>query len=123
MMVVRFYCSFVGLSRCHDGGGNGLTKTSLIIHLRDRHCMPWHGFFCVTPDSDDGVVRFVVYDLTRPQVPSCFEHLNHVEDLLCDQHGGFTLALLDNLFKGVACCQIHSSQVSLEVFSSLEGSS
>ncbi|GJR25562.1 putative ribonuclease H-like domain-containing protein [Tanacetum coccineum] len=23
---------------CHDGGGNGLTKTSLITHLRDRHC-------------------------------------------------------------------------------------
>ncbi|GKC34857.1 hypothetical protein Tco_1047241 [Tanacetum coccineum] len=38
MTVVRFHCPFVGLSGCHDGGGNGLTKTSLITHLRDRHC-------------------------------------------------------------------------------------
>nr|GEZ02886.1 hypothetical protein [Tanacetum cinerariifolium] len=29
---------FGGLCGCHDGGGNGLTKTSLITHLRDRHC-------------------------------------------------------------------------------------
>ncbi|GJT52464.1 hypothetical protein Tco_0978621 [Tanacetum coccineum] len=27
-----------GLSGCHDGGGNGLTKTLLITHLRDHHC-------------------------------------------------------------------------------------
>ncbi|GJX26536.1 hypothetical protein Tco_0232832 [Tanacetum coccineum] len=38
MAVVRFHCPFVGLSGCQDGGGNGLTKTSLIIQLRDRHC-------------------------------------------------------------------------------------
>ncbi|GJU34119.1 hypothetical protein Tco_1182473 [Tanacetum coccineum] len=38
MPVVRFHCPFVGLSGCQDGGGNGLTKTSLITHLHDRHC-------------------------------------------------------------------------------------
>ncbi|GKC92411.1 hypothetical protein Tco_1157853, partial [Tanacetum coccineum] len=38
MMVVRFHCLFVGLSGCHDGSGNGLTKPLLITHLRDRHC-------------------------------------------------------------------------------------
>nr|GEU83002.1 hypothetical protein [Tanacetum cinerariifolium] len=38
MVVVRFHFSFVGLSGCHDGGGKGLTKTSLITHIRDRNC-------------------------------------------------------------------------------------
>ncbi|GJY05783.1 hypothetical protein Tco_0371723 [Tanacetum coccineum] len=38
MPVVRFHCPFVGLSGCQDGSGNGLTKTSLIKHLHDRHC-------------------------------------------------------------------------------------
>ncbi|GJS70528.1 hypothetical protein Tco_0703369 [Tanacetum coccineum] len=38
MAVVRFHCPFLGLSGCQDGGGNRLTKTSLITHLRDRHC-------------------------------------------------------------------------------------
>ena len=37
MAIVRFHCPFVGLCGCHDGRGNGLTKTSLITHLRDRH--------------------------------------------------------------------------------------
>ena len=37
MAIIRFHCPFVGLSGCQDGSGNGLTKTSLISHLRDRH--------------------------------------------------------------------------------------
>ncbi|PWA41381.1 hypothetical protein CTI12_AA556490 [Artemisia annua] len=37
MPVAKFHCPFVGLSGCRDGSGNGLTKTSLITHLRDRH--------------------------------------------------------------------------------------
>lgn len=36
--VVRFHCPFVGLSGCQDGGGNGLTCASMLVHLRDRHC-------------------------------------------------------------------------------------
>ena len=38
MPIVRFHCPFAGLSGCRDGGVNGLTMTSLIRHLRDRHC-------------------------------------------------------------------------------------
>ncbi|GJT94307.1 hypothetical protein Tco_1083152 [Tanacetum coccineum] len=53
--------------------------------------------FVPPPDNGDGVVRFVLYDLTKPQVPFCYEHLDHVEGLLHDQHGGFTLSLLDSL--------------------------
>ncbi|GKC80275.1 hypothetical protein Tco_1131049 [Tanacetum coccineum] len=146
MTVVRFHCPFVGLSGCHDGGGNGLTKTSLITHLRDRHCNGeaqaitkhslltdlviferaevtlkrmglWlcgvcfrthtlrskcrHGNgsdFVSPPDDGDGVVQFVLYDLVKPQVPSCSKQSDHVNDGVYDLHGGFTLALLDSLF-------------------------
>ncbi|GJX33236.1 putative reverse transcriptase domain-containing protein [Tanacetum coccineum] len=146
MPVVRFYCPFVGLSGCHDGGVNGLTKTSLITHLCDRHCSGeaqvitkhsilsdlavferagltlkrmglWlcgvcfrmhtlrskcrHGFdsdFVSPPDGGDGVVRFVLYDLTKPQVSPCSKQVDHVNDGVSDLHGGFTLALLDSLF-------------------------
>ncbi|GJV43208.1 hypothetical protein Tco_1427744 [Tanacetum coccineum] len=50
------------------------------------------------PDCGDFVVRFVLYDLTKPQVPSCSKQIDQVEYLLHDQHSGFTLALLDSLF-------------------------
>ncbi|GKB61068.1 hypothetical protein Tco_0917254, partial [Tanacetum coccineum] len=33
-----FNCPFAGLSGCHNGGGNELTRAYLITHLRDRHC-------------------------------------------------------------------------------------
>ncbi|GKC70834.1 hypothetical protein Tco_1116717, partial [Tanacetum coccineum] len=38
MAIVRFHCPFVGLGGCHEGGGKGLTRMSLITHLRDRYC-------------------------------------------------------------------------------------
>ncbi|GJR85890.1 hypothetical protein Tco_0209901 [Tanacetum coccineum] len=38
MTTVRFHFPFAGLNGCHEGGGNGLTKASLIKHLHDRHC-------------------------------------------------------------------------------------
>ncbi|GJV24689.1 hypothetical protein Tco_1377384 [Tanacetum coccineum] len=47
------------------------------------------------PDIGDG--RFVLYDLTRPLVPSCSQ-LVHGEGLVPDQHNVFTLSLLDSLF-------------------------
>ncbi|GJZ43899.1 hypothetical protein Tco_0591154 [Tanacetum coccineum] len=50
------------------------------------------------PDCGDGVAQFVLYDLTKPQVPSCSMQLDHVDDVVHDVHGGFTLALLDSLF-------------------------
>ncbi|GJR99228.1 hypothetical protein Tco_0315737 [Tanacetum coccineum] len=134
------------LKSSKDGGGNGITKTSLITHLRDRHCNGdaqvitrqslstnlavfeeaevtfkrmgiWlcgscfkthslrskcrHGKgydFVSPPDCGEGVVRFVLYDLTKPHVPSSSEQLDHVDDLVHVQHEGFTLALLDSLF-------------------------
>nr|GEY76615.1 hypothetical protein [Tanacetum cinerariifolium] len=140
------YCEiplpFAGLSGCHDGGCNGLTKTYLNKHLHDRHCNSeaqaitkhsllndlvvferaevtlkrmgiWlcgvcfkthtlrtkcrHGTDIVPPPNiGDGVVRFVLYDFTKPLVPSCSQ-LDHGDGLLHD-HDGFTLSLLDNLF-------------------------
>nr|GEZ76955.1 putative reverse transcriptase domain-containing protein [Tanacetum cinerariifolium] len=137
---------------CHDGGGNGLTKTYLITHLRDRHCNGdaqattkhailtdlvvferaevtlkrigiWlcdvcfkthtlrakchHGAdFVSPPDIGDGFVHFVLYDLTKPLVPFCSQ-LDLVDGLLHDQHDGFTLSLLDNLFsKGYSCLSV-----------------
>nr|GEY93407.1 RNA-directed DNA polymerase, eukaryota [Tanacetum cinerariifolium] len=53
--------------------------------------------FVPPPDSGDGVVEFVLYGFTNPRV-SCSQQLVHVDDLLHDQHDGFTLALLDSLF-------------------------
>ncbi|GKC01050.1 hypothetical protein Tco_0987186, partial [Tanacetum coccineum] len=47
------------------------------------------------PDIGDG--RFVLYDLTRPLVPSCSQ-LVHGKGLVPDQHNVFTLSLLDSLF-------------------------
>ncbi|GJR46042.1 putative reverse transcriptase domain-containing protein [Tanacetum coccineum] len=106
--------------------GERLTKSSLITHLRDRHCNVdaqaitkqslttnlavfeeaevtfkrmgvWlcgvcfkthtlrskcrHGSsdFVPPPDCGDGIVRFVLYDLTKPSVPSSSDPLDHVE--------------------------------------------
>jgi hypothetical protein len=42
------------------------------------------------------VVKFVLYDLTKPQVPSSVQ-LAQVEDLVLDEYGGFDLPLLDTL--------------------------
>ncbi|GJT74237.1 hypothetical protein Tco_1040962 [Tanacetum coccineum] len=145
-MVVRFHCPFVGLSGFHNGGENGLTITSLITHLRDRHCNGdaqvitkqslttnvavfeaakvtfkrtglWLCGVCFkthtlcakcrheegsdfVPPSDygDGEVRFVLYDLAKPQVHSSPSvQLDHVNELVLDEHAGFTLPLLDIL--------------------------
>ncbi|GJY71196.1 putative reverse transcriptase domain-containing protein [Tanacetum coccineum] len=118
MVVVRFHCPFVGLNGCYDGGGDGLTKTSLITHLRDRHCNgdaqaitrktlstnlavfeeAEGSDFVSPPNCGDGVVRFVLYDIIKPHVPTSSEQLDHVDDLVQVQHEGFTLALLDSLF-------------------------
>ncbi|PWA80137.1 Glycosyl hydrolase superfamily protein isoform 2 [Artemisia annua] len=143
MPIVKFHCPFVGLSGCRDGGGNGLTKTSLITHLRDRHfsgeaqaitrdsllsnlvvfervevtlkcmglwlcgsCFKTHTFrtkcrhgkgsdFVSPPDCGDGIVRFVIYDLPKPQVSL---HVALVDDVVLDEFSGFDLALLDTLF-------------------------
>ncbi|GJZ10821.1 hypothetical protein Tco_0545580 [Tanacetum coccineum] len=53
--------------------------------------------FVSPPDIGDGFVCFVLYDLTKPLVPSCSQ-LDLIDGLLHDQHDGFTLSLLDSLF-------------------------
>ncbi|GJZ11705.1 glucan endo-1,3-beta-glucosidase-like protein [Tanacetum coccineum] len=67
-------------------------------HTLRSKCRHGKGDFVSPPDSSDGVVQFVLYDVTKPPVPSSSKQHDHVEDLLHDQHGGFTLALLDSLF-------------------------
>ncbi|GKG04093.1 hypothetical protein Tco_0314480, partial [Tanacetum coccineum] len=53
--------------------------------------------FVPPPDCGDGEVRFVLYDLTKPQVPSSSVQLDHVDELVLDEHVGFNLLLLDRL--------------------------
>ncbi|GKE14359.1 hypothetical protein Tco_1421936, partial [Tanacetum coccineum] len=59
--------------------------------------------FVPPPDSGDGVVEFVLYEFTKPQVTSCSQQLVHVDDLLHDHHDGFTLALFDCFFSKGLC--------------------
>nr|GEX98100.1 hypothetical protein [Tanacetum cinerariifolium] len=54
--------------------------------------------FVPPPDGGDGVFRFMIYDLAKPQAPPCSKQFEHVDDGVSDLHGGFTLALLDILF-------------------------
>ncbi|GJV02597.1 hypothetical protein Tco_1336166 [Tanacetum coccineum] len=57
-----------------------------------------HGNDLVPPlDNGNGDVHFVLYDLTRPHVPSC-SLLDRVDVLLPIEPKGFTLSLLDSLF-------------------------
>ncbi|GJX96828.1 hypothetical protein Tco_0352626 [Tanacetum coccineum] len=57
--------------------------------------------FVPPPDSGDGIDRFVLYDITKPQVPSSVQ-LDQVEDLVLDDNVGFTLPFLDSLlYKGL----------------------
>lgn len=145
MTIVWFHYPFVGLSGCQDRGGNGLTRTSLITHLRDRHCCsgahdstrhalsivlsvfttvevtfarmgnwlcgvcfkthsirarcrPGRGDFVSPPDEGEGIVRFLLYDIPKPQVPSSPVQLGHDDGSLHDHSYGFDVTLLDRLF-------------------------
>ena len=145
MTIVQFHCPFVGLCGCHDGRGNGLTRSSLITHLRARHfkeealvvtkhtlatslvvfeaaevtlkrmglllcgvCFTMHTFrskcrhgngsnFVSPPNCGDGVVKFVLYDLNKPQVSSSIQPAL-VDNLVLDEFGCFDLPFLDTLF-------------------------
>nr|GEU32583.1 hypothetical protein [Tanacetum cinerariifolium] len=119
-------------NRLLDGGGNGLTKISLITHLRDRHCNgdaqaitrqslsanlavfeEAEGFnFVSPPDYGDCVVRFVLYDLTKPHVPSSSEQLDYI-DYLCRL--GFSWILKEALDKVICTPDDISCWVSLLV--------
>ena len=52
--------------------------------------------FVSPPDCGDGVVKFVLFNLTKPQIPSS-TLFTHVEDLVLDVHGGFDLPILDTM--------------------------
>ncbi|GKA21523.1 putative reverse transcriptase domain-containing protein, partial [Tanacetum coccineum] len=54
--------------------------------------------FVSPPDIGDDIVHFVLYDLSKPLVPSCSEKFINVDDRVYDLYGDFTLALLDSLF-------------------------
>ncbi|GJR25077.1 hypothetical protein Tco_0973604 [Tanacetum coccineum] len=135
MPVIRFHCPFVGLSGCHDGSGNMLTKTLMFTHLGDRHCKG--DAQAITKQSlatnlavFDKVevtfkrmglccVRFILYGFTKPSTPSSSDPLDHVDVLGKDVYGGFTLTLLDRLLsKGLRTvksippkCRLGSSRV------------
>ena len=49
------------------------------------------------PDCGDGVIRFVLYDLNKPQVSASIQPAL-VDNLVLDEFGGFDLPLLDPLF-------------------------
>nr|GEX21166.1 putative reverse transcriptase domain-containing protein [Tanacetum cinerariifolium] len=76
MTVIQFHCPFMGFSGCHDGDGNGLTKTSLITYLRDRHC---NGrFFAESPppllDVDEGDLDLGEWNIKRCKRKICDGH-------------------------------------------------
>ncbi|GJU02865.1 putative reverse transcriptase domain-containing protein, partial [Tanacetum coccineum] len=67
----------------------------LLTHTLWTKCRHGNGSdFMSPPDGGDGVVRFLLYDLVKPQV-SPYDRVN---DGVSELHGGFTLVLLDSLF-------------------------
>ncbi|CAA0838451.1 Cytokinin riboside 5-monophosphate phosphoribohydrolase LOG3, partial [Striga hermonthica] len=143
--VLCFHCPFVGLGGCTDKGGKGLTKASLLVHLREKHftgdaraitretltsnfnvfsaaevtlkrmghwlcgvcfkipalrkqCRHSGGSDSVAPpDCGDGIVRFVLYDIPKPE-PPCSAELVLARGLSQDPSCGFDVGLLDSLF-------------------------
>ncbi|GJT13217.1 hypothetical protein Tco_0860259, partial [Tanacetum coccineum] len=71
----------------------GVCFTTHTILTKCRH----GNGFVPPPDNGDGEVRFVLYALTKPLVPSCSQP-DLVEGLVPVEHDGFTLSLLDSLF-------------------------
>nr|GEV91865.1 putative reverse transcriptase domain-containing protein [Tanacetum cinerariifolium] len=118
MSLVRFHCPFVGVSGCEDGGGNEITKTSLITHLYNQHCSGEAQAITKQSILSDLVV-YKRAELTFKHMGLwlcgvCFKthmlrskcHHGNSSDFMSppdcgyvrDLHNGFTLALLDNLF-------------------------
>ncbi|GKA81837.1 hypothetical protein Tco_0788529 [Tanacetum coccineum] len=83
--------------------GLWLCGTCFKTHTLRTKCQHGNGSdFVPPPDCGDGIVRFVLYDLTKPQVASSSVQLDHVGGLVLNEHNGFTLPLLDSfLFKGL----------------------
>ncbi|GJW81368.1 ribonuclease H-like domain-containing protein [Tanacetum coccineum] len=99
------------LSGCHYGGGNGFTKTSLITHLRDRHCNGdahthtlcdrcRHGEglnFVRPPDYGDGEVRL---SILSNMPPPCHIPIDHHQ--LIASHA-IVLDMIKSFPRGTSC--------------------
>ncbi|GJS26871.1 hypothetical protein Tco_0487491 [Tanacetum coccineum] len=104
MAVMRFHYPFVGLSCFHDGGGNGLTKTSLITHLRERHF-----------NEDAQAIK-------KYSLASNFAVFEVADVMFKHEHDGFTLPLFDNLIsKGLRTISFIHPKCSLGFFRVLKG--
>jgi hypothetical protein len=78
----------------HFSSHHGVCFRTHTLHSKCRHGNGSN--FVSPPDCGDGDVRFVLYDLIKPQVPSSVQ-LAHVEDLVLDEYVGFDLSILDTL--------------------------
>ncbi|GJX23469.1 putative reverse transcriptase domain-containing protein [Tanacetum coccineum] len=95
------------LSGCHDvfdeaevtfkRMGLWLCGVCFKTHTLRSKCRHSSSDFIPPPDCGDGIVRFVLYDFTKPSAPSSSDPLDHVDGLGQDMYGGFTLTLLDRL--------------------------
>nr|GEW74104.1 hypothetical protein [Tanacetum cinerariifolium] len=87
---------------------------------------PWE-FNSDEEDCGDGEVRFVLYDLAKPQVASFSVQLDHVDDLVLDEQVGFSSPLLDKLLSKWLCtvksipprCRLRFSRVLKEALDKL----
>ncbi|GJX79191.1 hypothetical protein Tco_0327340 [Tanacetum coccineum] len=88
--------------------GLWLCEVCFKMHTLRAKCRHGEGSDFVPPsDCGDGEVRFVLYDHTKPQVPSSLQ-LDHVDELVLDEHVGFTLPLL-NILLSKGLCTVKSS--------------
>ncbi|GJZ38734.1 putative reverse transcriptase domain-containing protein [Tanacetum coccineum] len=73
-------------------------------HTLRSKCRHDEGYDFVSPsDCGDGEVRFVLYDITKPQVHSSLVLHDHVDELVLDENVGFTLPVLDRLLSKGLC--------------------
>ncbi|GJW87203.1 putative reverse transcriptase domain-containing protein [Tanacetum coccineum] len=98
MATVRFNCPFAGLSGCHNGGGNGLTRGYLITHLRDKHCNGEAQAITKHSLATD-LVTVVFVQAAELLLNEWLLDISLTMWMVCckAQHDGFTLSLLDSL--------------------------
>ncbi|GJV86888.1 hypothetical protein Tco_1530826 [Tanacetum coccineum] len=112
----------ISIWKAHPAG-NPTDIWSLDIVLQDPHhtlrykCRHGKETHFVSPfDCGDCVVRLVLYDLTKPQNPASSIQFDRVEDLVLDEHDGFTLPLFDSLFsKGLRTIKFISRKCCLSL--------
>ncbi|GKB71595.1 hypothetical protein Tco_0933007 [Tanacetum coccineum] len=93
--LIRFKVWFVEIGALAYDGIVSVVAALRMHTLRSKR-RHGNGLDFMSPyDRGDGVVHFVLYDLTKPQVPSCPEQSVHADDGVYDLHDSFTLDLLD----------------------------